>query len=231
MFKIKNMKNFLFLVILTLSFSSIGQSKLEFIQVDQNKLLKDIVYTYSGNNQITILYWFPEMYWEVMAAKDPKSIPPEVIAQLKQMLGNKSIFFAVQGKMNGGTFEAKEDSYLRNNISVAFNGKTYKPIADAKLSDDLKMLNSYLKPMFSQMLGDMGSGMSIFYFEIADSEGENLLSPYSNVDFTLGLGSVKHAFHLPLPSLFEDSKCANDGELFPANYEFCPYHGSKLITQ
>jgi hypothetical protein len=232
-FKILNMKNFLSFLTLIISFSSIGQQKLELFEVDQNKLLKDIVYTHTGNDDITILYWFPEIYWEVMAAKDPKSITPEVISQLKQMLGNKSIFIAVSGKMNTSTrsFQAKEESYIRSNISVVLNGKAYKPIADSKLSEELKMLNSYLKPMFAQMLGEMGSGMSIFYFEITDNSGENLLNPYNNLDFNLNLASVKNTFHLPLPSLFQDSKCTNDGELFPANYEFCPYHGSKLITQ
>jgi hypothetical protein len=231
-FKIRNMKNFLFLITLVISVSSYGQQKLELAEVDQNKLLKDIVYTHTGNDEITILYWFPEIYWEVMAAKDPKTITPEVISQLKQMLGNKSIFIAVSGKLSSSTrFQAKEESYLRNNISVSLNGKTYKAISNSKLSEDLKMLNGYLKPMFSQMLGEMGSGMSIFYFEITDNSGENLLNPYNDLDFSLQLASVKNTFHLPLPSLFQDSKCTNDGELFPANYEFCPYHGSKLITQ
>ena len=100
-----------------ISVSSFGQQKLELVEVDQNKLLKDIVYTHTGNDEITILYWFPEIYWEVMAAKDPKTITPEVISQLKQMLGNKSIFIAVSGKLNSSTrFQAKEESYLRNNI-------------------------------------------------------------------------------------------------------------------
>lgn len=227
------MKNFLFVIALTLSFLSFGQGKLDLKDVDQNKLLKDIVYTNTGNEQMTILYWFPEIYWEVMSAKDPKTIGPEVITQLKQMLGNKSIFIAISGKMNVAAreFESKEESYMRNNISVVINGKTYKPIPDAKLSEDLKMLNGYLKPMFAQMLGDMGSGMSIFYFEILDNSGENLLNPYSNLDFSLGLGAVKNTFHLPLPSLFQEAKCTNDGELFPANYEYCPFHGSKLISQ
>ena len=164
-----------------ISVSSFGQQKLELVEVDQNKLLKDIVYTHTGNDEITILYWFPEIYWEVMAAKDPKTITPEVISQLKQMLGNKSIFIAVSGKLNSSTrFQAKEESYLRNNISVSLNGKTYKAISNSKLSEDLKMLNGYLKPMFSQMLGEMGSGMSIFYFEITDNSGENLLNPYND---------------------------------------------------
>lgn len=226
------MKNYLFFITLIISFFSISQHELKLEEVDQNKLLKDIVYTHTANNEITILYWFPEIYWEVMAAKDPKSITPEVITQLKQMLGNKSIFIAVSGKLNSSTrFQAKEESYMRSNISVVLNGKTYKAIADNKLSEDLKMLNSYLKPMFSQMLGEMGSGMAIFYFEITDNSGENILNPYKDLDFNLNLASVKNTFHLPLPSLFQDSKCTNDGESFPANYEFCPYHGSKLITQ
>ena len=227
------MKNALFLIVLLISFTSFSQERLTLKNVDQNKLLKDIVYTYNGNDQVTVLYWFPIVYWEILSAKDPKTITPEVISQLKQMLGNKSIFFAVSGKLNANTrlFEAEEETYLRNNTSVAYNGKTYKPIAEAKLSEELKMLNDYIKPMFAQMLGDMGSGLAIFYFEVVDNTGQNLLDPYASVDFSLALGSIKNTFHLPLPSLFKDSKCTNDGELFPANYEFCPYHGSKLITQ
>ncbi len=201
--------------------------------MDMNKLLKDILYTDAGKDQITILYWIPEIYWEVMAAKDPKNFSAETLSQVKEMLGNKTIFFAVSGKMNTPmrSFEAKEESYLRSNISVTFNGKTYKPIPEAKLSEELKMLNDYMKPIFSQMLGDMGSGMTLFYFDMTDSNGEELLNPYSDSDFKLELASTKNTFHLPLPSLFKDSKCTNDGELFPANYEFCPYHGSKLISQ
>ena len=233
MFKILNMKNTLCLFLLLFSFASFSQEKLTLKNVDQNKLLKDIVYTHNGNDQITILYWFPLVYWEIMAAKDPKTFTPEVISQLKQMLGNKSIFFAVSGKLNTNarSFESKDETYLRNNISVAYNGKNYKPIAEAKLSEELKMLNDYIRPMFAQMLGDMGSGLCIFYFEVVDNTGQNLLDPYSSLDYSLSLGAMKNTFHLPLPSLFKDSKCTNDGELFPANYEFCPYHGSKLITQ
>jgi hypothetical protein len=168
-----------------------------------------------------------------MSAKDPKSVSPELVQQLKEILGNKSIFLAVSGSLNNTNrrFEAKDESYMRNNISVTLNGKTYKPISNSKLTEDMKILNDYMKPMFGRMMGEMGAGMTILYFEISDNAGQNLLDPYSNIDFTYSLASVNANFHLPLPSLFTDSKCANDGELFPANYEFCPYHGSKLITQ
>ena len=226
------MKNTLCLFILMLSFFSFSQQRLELKNVDQNKLLKDIVYTNSNNEDITILYWFPVTYWEILSAKDPKAFSPEIISTLKGMLGNKSIFIAISGKVSStaGSFQSKEEPYLRSNLSVTLNGKTYKPIQESKLSDELIMLNDYIKPMFAQMLGDMGAGMALFYFEITDNVGENALNPYANTEFTLALASVKNTFHLPLPSLYKDSKCANDGELFPANYEFCPYHGSKLIT-
>jgi len=227
------MKNFLCLIALTISYASFAQQKLEMKDVDQNKLLKDIVYTHSSNEDVTILYWFPVTYWEMLSAKDPKTFGPEIVTQFKQMLGNKSIFIAISGRVitTARKFESKEESYLRNNISVVMNGKTYKPISESKLSEELLMLNDYLKPMFAQMLGDMGAGMSVFYFEIVDNAGDNLLNPYSSADFNLNLASTKATFHLPLPSLYKDVKCANDEELFPANYEFCPYHGSKLITQ
>jgi hypothetical protein len=45
-----------------ISVSSFAQQRLELKDVDQNKILKDIVYTNAGNDQITILYWFPEIY-------------------------------------------------------------------------------------------------------------------------------------------------------------------------
>nr|WP_294860428.1 hypothetical protein [uncultured Fluviicola sp.] len=227
------MKNFLSFVIIAISFSSIGQQKLELKDVDQSKLLKDITFSKTENGEIVVLYWFPNIYWEMLSAKDPKTYSPEMVTQLKEMLGNKSIFMAVSGKLNSTTqkFDVKPDSYLRNNFSVTFKGKSYKPIPESKLSEELLMLNDFIKPMFSRMLGDLGSGMSMLYVEIADNPNETLLDPYADVDFGMELNSFKNTFHMPLPSLFQDSKCANDGELFPANYEFCPYHGSKLIAQ
>lgn len=233
MFKTLNMKNTLCLFVLLISVTAFAQEKLPLKDVDQNKLLKDIVYTNTNNEDVTLIYWFPITYWEVLSAKDPKTFGPEVVSQLKQMLGNKSIFIAISGKISTTTrtFQSKGESYLRNNISVSFGGKSYKPIPESQLSSELIMLSDYIKPMFTQMLGDMGAGMSLFYFEITDGSGENALNPYNSSDFTAGLASTKNTFHLPLPSLFKDAKCANDGELFPANYEFCPYHGSKLIAQ
>lgn len=227
------MKNFLLFIALVLSFSSISQQKLELKDVDQSKLLKDITFTKSENGEIVVLYWFPHLYWEILSAKDPKTYSSEMVSQLKEMLGNKSIFMAVSGKLNSQTqkFDMKPESYLRNNFSVNFKGKSYKPIPESKLSEELLLLNDYIKPMFSRMLGDLGSGMTLFYFEIADNPEETLLDPYSDVDFGMELNTFKNVFHMPLPSLFQDSKCSNDGELFPANYEYCPYHGSKLITQ
>ncbi|WP_294675397.1 hypothetical protein [uncultured Fluviicola sp.] len=113
------------------------------------------------------------------------------------MLGNKSIFIAISWKVSNTkhSFQTKGETYLRNNISVSFGGKSYKPIAESQLSSELTMLSDYIKPMFAQMLGDMGAGMSLFYFEITDNSGENALNPYNSTDFTAGLASVKNTFH------------------------------------
>lgn len=233
MFKILNMKQLFFTITFILSLTSFGQKKLELKEIDLNRVMKDIVYSDAGDDQISILYWIPDVYWDIMSAKDPRNFNAETVSMIKQLLENKSLFFAVSGKMNSTThtFDAKEESYLRSNISVTFNGKVYKPMTEAKLSEEMKMLNDYIKPVFSRMLGDMGSGLTLFFFDVNDGNGQNLLNPYSDTDFSVKLCNVNHTLHLPLPCLYSDSKCANDGELFPANYEFCPYHGSKLITQ
>lgn len=226
------MKNFLCLIFLILSFSSKSQHKLNNEEIDLNKLLKDILYSNSDNNT-TIFLWMPDKYWDVIAARDQKSFPEEAASQVKQLIDNKTILLAISGKANTSTaqFVSKEESYVRSNLSIQFNGKTYKPLSESKLSAELNMLNERMRPLFSKMFGDLGLGMTMFFFDITDKDGTNLIDPYSNSDFTVSLDNVKHTFHLPLPSLYTDAKCPNDNELFPANYEYCPYHGSKLIAQ
>lgn len=227
------MKLILLTISLGLSIFSIAQSKLELVDIDQTKLIKDIMITKTDQNETSIIYWFPNIYWDYFSAKDPKTLTPEIVTQFKEILGNKSIFVVVSGKINPKTqkFEAKSEDELRKSFSVKFKDKTYKPLPDSKLSEDLKMISASLGMMFSRMLGQFGSGMTFFYLEITDANGQNILDPYSDQEFTINLNGLKNTSHLPLPSLFKDSKCSNDGELFPANYEFCPYHGSKLIIQ
>lgn len=227
------MKPILLILSLGLSIFSMAQSKLELVNIDQTKLVKDIMFTKTDQHETSIVYWFPDIYWDYFSAKDPKTLTPEIVNQFKEILGNKSIFVVVSGKINPYTqkFEAKSEEELRKGFTVKFKDKTYKPIPESKLSGDLKVISSSLGIMFSRMLGDFGSGMIFFYLEITDANGQNILDPYSDQEFTINLNSTKFTSHLPLPSLFTDSKCQNDGELFPANYEFCPYHGSKLIIQ
>lgn len=227
------MKPILLTIALCISGFSFTQSKLKLIDVDQTKFIKDIMVTKTDTDETTILYWFSDTYWDIFAAKDPKTLTPEIVAQFKEMLGNKSVFAVVSGKINPYTqkFDAKSEEDLRKSFIVKFKGKSYKAIPDSKLSSELKMISASLGQMFSRMLGDFGSGLALFYVEITNEDGQTALNPYSNEEFTFGVGSVQHTFHLPLPSLFMDSKCSNDGELFPANFEFCPYHGSKLIIQ
>lgn len=227
------MKPIFFVTTLFLSSLSFSQSQQKLVNVDLTKFIKDIMVTKTDNNETSIIYWFSDVYWEIFAAKDPKTLSPEIVKQFKEMLGNKSVFVVVSGKMNPSTqkFDSKSEDELRKSFFVKFKGKTYKALSDSKLSDELKMISGSLGQMFSRMLGDFGSGMVFFYTEITDENGQNALDPYSNEEFSIGVSSTQHTFHLPLPSLFMDSKCSNDGELFPANYEFCPYHGSKLIIQ
>ncbi|AEA45915.1 hypothetical protein [Fluviicola taffensis] len=227
------MKSFLLSITFLFSIVSIGQNKLPSKEIDQTRLIKEITFSKMENGDITILYWFPINYFEVASAKDPKQITPEMVSIFQEILGNKTMVLGVTGKMNptSNQFEAKDEKYIRSNISITQNGKTYKPISAEKLSDELNMLSGHIKPMFEQMLGALGAGICVFYFDITDNAGENILTPFSDLDFTLGIGANKGIYHLPLSCFYKDSKCSNDGETFPANYEFCPYHGSKLISQ
>lgn len=233
MVQIHKMKPIFLIITLFISGFSFSQSKLKLNNVDLTKFIKDIMVSKTDQDETVILYWFSDVYWDIFAAKDPKTLSPEIVKQFKEMLSNKSVFVAVAGKINPNTqkFESKSEDVLRKSFVVKFKGKSYKAIPESKLSDELKIISESLGQMFSRMLGDFGSGLVFFYTEIVDENGQNALNPYSNNELTIGVSSIQHTFHLPLPSLFMDAKCSNDGELFPANYEFCPYHGSKLIIQ
>ncbi|MDH4473299.1 MAG: hypothetical protein QE487_11885 [Fluviicola sp.] len=214
----------LFLVI---SLSSNAQKKIA--DIDFSKLMKDITITKAGTQQIECSIWMPTIYWEVVARDNP-NMPADAVEQIISIVDNYIIICFVKASINEKTlaYEPMQESVIRKKLVLEFNGKTYKALYYNKLPDEVQNIKDILEPTFARMLGEFGNGLSVFFFEIKDDEGNNLIDPTQKGSFNLKLDDTFMTFNLPLPSLCEDKICTTDDVLFPGNYIYCPFHGTEL---
>jgi len=212
---------------LLISLSSNAQKKTE--NIDFSKLMKDIAITKASTHEIEAAIWMPTIYWEVVARDNP-NFTTEVVEQIKSLVDDYVIVCYVKTKLNDNTlsFEPILGSALRKKLVLEFNEKSYKPLYYNDLPDDVQKIKDILEPMFSKMLGELGSGMNVLFFEVKDREGNNLIDPSKNGSFSLKYEESLITYNLPLPSLCEDKICKTDDVIFPGNYVFCPFHGTKL---
>lgn len=220
------MKNLLLLTLLLGSFSSFAQKTVDKIAYDD--FVKQVTNTKTDNDHVKIAFWLPAMFWDVVANKN-KEFTPEMVTEVKDALGEYTIFCVVDANMsNPMDVTTASDDQMRKSLSVEFEGKTYKPVAEKDLSEMAGIMKTNFEPMFAAMLGTFGNGMKMYFFHINDRNGDPLLDPYKEQSFTLSVTGAKLNYRLPLASVMDDKICPNDKQALPGNYKYCPYHGTEL---
>jgi hypothetical protein len=217
----------LFLSFFTLHFSASAQKPVS--QVDFNQFVKEIAITQSNPNQLRMSMWFPASYWNIVAQANP-NFTPAMVKEITTMLEDYVIVCVVEAKLNHSTmkFDPLAEWELRKKLSIQVGEKTFNPVPVKDLPEDVLSVKDIVEPLFAQMLGELGSGMTIFYFKIQDTKGNNLINEYQKGSFSIRLNGASLTYNLPLPSLYDDKICPTDKAAFPANYSYCPFHGVEL---
>jgi hypothetical protein len=212
---------------LFISLSSNAQKKIA--DIDFSKLMKDITVTKAGTAEMECSIWMPTIYWKIVARDNP-SMPADAVEQIISIVDDYVIICFVKAKMNEKTlsFVPMQESAIRKKLVLEFNDKAYKPLYYNELPDEVQRIKDILEPTFAKMLGEFGNGLNVFFFEVKDEEGNNLIDPQQKGAFSLKFDDTFMTFNLPLPSLCEDKICTTDSVLFPGNYIYCPFHGTEL---
>ncbi len=197
--------------------------------VDVAKLVEETQQVKMGNKHVAVVWWIPNEYWE-KSFKDDPTVTEEMTKEFIEVF-NEYLMLAVIDSDLGpfGGVKNKDVDSIKNNIRVILSDQTIlKPLPEEKISGDASNFISMIKPMFTKMMGQFGSGMNFILFRGVDEDGKRLLDPGVENRFEVNLYAEKFSFRLPLGSLLPDKYDPETGEIFPGNYNYNPYTGVEL---
>ncbi|MGQ0509276.1 MAG: hypothetical protein ACT4P9_01570 [Betaproteobacteria bacterium] len=198
-------------------------------QTDTAALVNDTQRMHQEGARLTLVWWIPNEYWEASAASSSQS-SPEQLKQLLAVVDRYVIVAVVDGEL--GTLGSVKARPLESIISaiqlIAPGGTRFPPLGDDQLSPELRTFFQVMKPMLSNMLGQVGKGLEFIAFDGRRPGGGRLLDPRREESFTITFDGRRHDWRLPLGSLLPPAMDTKTGERFPGNYRFNPYTGDRL---
>ena len=182
--------------------------------------------------RLTLVWWLPPEFWRATLSAGG-TVPADKIQDMVGAISDVNVFIVVDGKSGGfGSLEYVPQAELEKNLSiVGTDGKPLALIPEAKQSGATKNLLAMMKPLMTNMLGELGKNISFFVFEGKNKSGSRLLDPMKPGSFTVRLGGEEFRWRLPLGSLLPPKICPKCNEAFPGNYAFCPFDATPLKEQ
>ena len=222
------------ITILTLAFISsavFAQDRKQPQDVNLDAMLSEIQYSSDDPDFLEMIWWLPNEFWMVSNSQDPTSSEAES-EEIANIMGDYVIIAVVKGEIGlFGGIDFVPLSDLREQVKVTYKGESLTLLEQNDLPADLKNFTVILQPMLSNMFGSMGENMHFLVFDNPAS-GELLpVDPYGTEPLEFELGKFKPVADLPLSSLIMEKICPTDNALMNGKFNYCPYHGTELVSQ
>ena len=201
-------------------------------QVDVNSLTSETQKMAPEVDKMTMVWWVPNEFWQASLSQDP-TITKTQVEQFIKILSPYSLFVVVDGKIGAyGGVTYKTEQAIRDSIQlIDSQGAVYRPLARESIDAETASLLSVMKPVLSNMMGQLGQNMNFVLFPAKDKAGQPLLSPRREGSFTIKLSEHTFKWRLPLGSLLPPKICPVDGEQLNGAWKYCPWHGKELLLK
>lgn len=224
------MKTLITTLTLLLSINLIGQ---ETTKIDQLELINDIQIWNKEDGRMKFTMWIPNCYWRTSLEGNPE-VSEEVVTLIESLFEDYVLLclgdIKINSRASGATITFKEKSILKNSATIIDkNNKVYLPLSENEINSKINSVLESLKPMFAQMLGQMGEGMHFFLFRVKDKDNKNIINEFQEGHFVVKHSNKEFKWVLPLPSLLQKKFCPIDNQEMKGNWNFCPFHGEKLV--
>jgi hypothetical protein len=218
--------------ILTVGFSMLllaGQAHAQ-ERIDQRALVRDTQITSENPNELTMVWWLPEQFWQA-TLRD--RLPANHVEEVLKVVRRYTMIAVVDGRIGplGGMSFIPEEA-VRTNVTLKdAAGVNYAPLGESSIDPDMKNLVQAMKPVVANMLGPIGQNTHFVLFPSKSADGRLVADPTSKGTLWVIVGGKEFRYRLPLGSLLSPKYDPGTGETFPGNYNFNPFTGTKLGTE
>ena len=213
----------------------LAQEPRELKEVEIDRLI-DETQVSDSNEGISLVWWIPQEFWGVALNQD-SSLPAANREEILNTLNPYFMLAVIQGELSSfGGARFYDQATVKQNLTVSFEderGRTQTLTTLDQIPPDIEILQSTIRPMLSQMMGNMGQNFHFFTFENLNSEGDKQISPYESGTIQVQLAGTEKVsdsefkIELPLDSLFVPRLCPN-GKKAHVSWKFCPWDGTRL---
>jgi len=215
-------------LLLSVSFSLQAQYQKKVKPVELSELTDEIQRSGGNPDSISLSLWLPIEFWESVIGQNPdidQAAANELLGKLEQY----DMFAVLKGSVgaNGTPTYLNEETIFKKTYLILPGGNKHKPIEESKLSAEVVEIISVMKPILSNMLGNLGESMTFLIFE-SHQNNKRLADPYQDGSLKMIVSGEKFEWRLPLNSLLEEKHCPIDKETLKGSWKFCPHHGAKL---
>ncbi|AOW21721.1 hypothetical protein [Urechidicola croceus] len=222
------MKKYFFTALAFVLFTTItiGQE----VKINLNNLVEQTQISSESPDDMRMIWWVPTEFWEAVFSEDD-SISEEEVQETLDVFKKHTIVGVVDGKIGTfGSVKYKSFEEVKNLTSIEdIYGDIYKPLDKEKIDEDTFLILQMMKPMLANMLGSLGENFHFLVFDNKNIKGENIVNPREKGYFKIHLDKESFNFKLPLGALLPDKSCPEDKEILSGAWEYCPWHGEKLV--
>jgi hypothetical protein len=212
----------LFIALIALPSSAQQQAE----KVELIDLAKDLILTTKVEKNIKQVWWIPSEYWRI-ALSDTPDIGEGIIADIETQLDGYSLFSIVNSDVTAlGGFKP-----LPATVTIINNDAILSPIEEEEIPAEIKRLLNILKPSLAGMIGQLGEQMNFYVFKNTLEDGTIAISPFNKGELYVKINDADFKYRIPLQSMVEKKICPKDGEHLNGNWDYCPWHGSKLLIK
>ena len=197
--------------------------------VNINALIQETQQMSDAPNEITLVWWLPEQFWEASLSQNPAIIPAQ-IEDFLAVVRPYTIIAVVDGTMGpfGGVTYTSEQAIRHSVVVRDTRGRRHSPLPESEVSPDTAILLGMMKPMVTNMLGPVGENMHFLVFQSEARGRRPIADPTDEGVLSVSIAGTEFVYRLPLGSLLPPKYDPRTGERFPGNYEYNPYTGTML---
>jgi hypothetical protein len=183
----------------------------------------------ASNGKLDMVWWIPTEFWEA-SFKRSGTVPQRQREEMIATIDNYIIVAAIEGSVDSlgaMTSTSKED--MEKRVLLLVGKERLTTIPESELTPGARNFIQIMKPIITNMLGQMGQGLHMVAFKSKDENGKPFVDPKLPGQISIKVGDKSFDFRLPLATLLPARVDAESGERFPGSYNFNPFTGKKLV--